>query len=223
MIFDTKYLSVITGTNKNNSMEEKTKGVINKDLSNGEIVIGTNPNKAATGNGNLQVILDVMDEDDNRCQFITAFGEKMPDVMNRISQSYWMHGEFTFNKNEGDVTSHKRYKEVSKFIEPFFTFQFGDKVQALKKEKLGVPVYIGRDSEDHINIAYVFTDKSNYIGGAAPQERIPVEKAMAGMGLDAGKPKTKVKYITIEDEVVTVNVISMDDIKDLKKLLYRIG
>ena len=197
-------------------MEEKTKGVINKDLTNGEIVIGTHPDKAATGSGHLQVILDVLDTEDTRCQFIASFKEKNPAVVP-------MYTDFRFIKDESDVIAHPKYKYVSKFIEPFFTFNFGDKVSAIKNEKFGIPVYIGRDEHDFIHIAYVFADKSHYVGGVVPMEKIHVDKAMAGMGFDNGKPKIKVKYITIEDDIVTVNVISMDDIKDLKQLLYKIG
>lgn len=197
---------------------EQREPVRKDELKHEDIVIGTNGDKRLTGNNNLCVVMDVVDGIMNQeKQFIISFSK---DWMKRKGSpaTLAMHEDFDYDNFEDNVREHEMFNFVTEFVKPFYEFKFGDRIPQLKKPELGIPVYIGKDPE-RIHVAYISAEK--WEKDCAPVEAFPIAVILGQ--LDQGKKKIKVRYINIEDDTVTVTVVSMDQITDMKELLYQIG
>lgn len=197
-------------------MEEPVR---NDALKHEDIIIATSPDKRLSGSNNLCAILDVADGPMNQDkQFIISYSKEWMKTHKGAPAVLPMHDEFEYNSNEEDVREHEMYPLAIDSTKSFYEIKFGDRIPQLKKPGGGIPVYIGKDPIS-IHVAYISADE--FPKGTVPVESYPIEVVLGEM--DQGKKKIKVKYINIEDDTVTITVVSMDEITDMKKLLYQIG
>lgn len=184
--------------------------IIKPELSHEDLIIGTHPGRNKTGKGSLCTVLDIKDDDGQRVQFVVSSAD----------QNAWkMYDEFMFTGDTNSIRAHEHYKPTLASNQPFLSFKFGDKIEFLRNDNYGVPVFIGKHrGGEHVLVAYIFASFPD----EAPRVAYKLDEFMSQM--DAGnKSLIKVKYLNHEDELVTKNVATLDEITDMKQLIYKLG
>jgi len=202
-------------------MEEK-EYYRDENLKHEDFVIGTDRSKQWSGMENLCCVLDIEDERagiKTNKQFLMSFNKAAQEKNGGTPAVLDMPEKFTYDADESSVRMHADFIKSQKFTSPFFEFNVGAKIPQLKNPKHGTPIYVGKD-DTFVHVVYVDAEGIQQ-GSLYPADRHKIQDVINT--LDAGKRKIKVKYINIEDDMVTVTVVSIDSITDMKELIYQIG